>query len=84
MEWRVACTDDRDGSSDYISAILIGEIMAVPEGLEGGENIRPKGDAGGLEVDEESEGLRWIGIEDAVDRGSCVVGLEFGIRVLLG
>ena len=56
--------------------------MAVTEGLEGREDVGPQGGAGGLEVDEEGDGLRWVGVENAVDRDGCVAGVELGVWVL--
>ena len=83
VEGRVPCAGDGDGTRDYVGAILVGEELAVTEWLEGAEDVRPERGTGRLEVNKEGEGLRWVGVENAIGCGCGVVGAEVGAGVLL-
>ena len=64
-----------------MGTVVVGEEVAVAEGLEGGDDVWPEGRAVGFEVDEEDHGLLGCGIENASPVGGGAVE-EGGYRVL--
>ena len=81
----VSCSDHADGAGCHTRAVPGREPAALTQGFEGADDVRECCGAIGLDVNEEVQGLRAIGVVDAVlgwtfgeERRAGVLSLEDG------
>ncbi len=70
VQWRVACSDDGDGTIGYGRAVYGREIAGAPERVQGAHDVWPGGGSWGLDVDPQVDCLAAKAVEDTISCGA--------------
>ena len=66
VEGSVSRSNNGNGAFDDGVVDDLGKIVPLTEGIQGGVHVRPQSIALGFKIDEEDEGLFWLGIKHAM------------------